>query len=172
MLFFSVRWFFSCDVCIFRSFSVSIHCYYRICFWSWSDAVCHSRGSPYFQQRADNSWNVPSFWGQYYLVQLLIQLCIHLMSLCRSEPFEFLSENNVWINKKSMECLIKKMKTVQPIFSRNWSYHFIFNKHYYFQILSLSHYDPESRIWLHSWKPQIILRTSLYLSIYLSLFFD
>ena len=31
----------------------------------------------------------------------------------------------VGIYKKSMGCLIENMKTVKPIFSRDWSYHFI-----------------------------------------------
>ena len=44
------------------------------------------------------------------------------MSLRRSGTFKFLSENNVGIRKKSMEYLMKKMKTDQPILSFSWYY--------------------------------------------------
>ena len=49
---------------------------------------------------------------------------------------------DVGIHRKSIEYLIDKMKTVQPIFSPDWSYYFIFNKKEFIQIMSLPDYVP------------------------------
>ena len=53
----------------------------------------------------------------------------------------------VGIQEKSTECLIKKMKTDQPIFSRNWYYYLIVNK---------QDFSDDELIWLHSWKSYLI----------------
>ena len=73
----------------------------------------------------------------------------------------------VVIYEKSMECLIENMKNDQPIFSRNWSYYFIVNKH---------DFSGNELIWLRSWKSYLITflkaaNNSLDFFILINLFF-
>ena len=86
---FSICCIVSCVVCVYRYFSASIRCSSWICVRSQSADVRHSRGSPYRRQWAYNYWVVPPFRGKDYRVRWLIQLSLHLASLCRSEQFEF-----------------------------------------------------------------------------------